>query len=218
MNKVLKEIYTGAVMPVVTLENRESALRLAEAFIKGHMLNIEIVMRNDKAAECIEAIHQEFPEMALGAGTVLRVDQLNVAYQAGARFIVSPGYDDEIVDQCQKLELPVIPGAVTSTEIIRGIKAGLSVFKYFPAEPLGGLAAIKYLAAPFKGIWFLPAGGIGMGNLSEYLGYPAVFACAGGFMARDEQIRNQEWNVITSICEQIHVHAVERIARYPYPF
>lgn len=218
MDKVFRELYQSAVVPVVTLEDREKALRLAEALQKGHMFNLEIAMRNDAAAECITAVHEAYPNIALGAGTVLTLDQLESARQAGARYAVSPGYDEEFVNKCIEIGMPVIPGTIQSTDIIKGLKAGLQVIKFFPSEPHGGLETINYLAAPFRTVKFLPAGGIGFSNLEQYLDNPAVFACAGGFMARSSQIQSGDWAAITELCEKIHTFARKRLDKYPYPF
>lgn len=215
---ILPELYECALVPVVTLNDRDTALRLAEAFLKGHMRSMEIAMRNDAAAECLLAVHAAFPEMALGAGTVLTPAQLHAARQAGARFAVSPGYDEDIVRESLNMNMPFIPGTVSPSDIIRGIKAGVPVIKFFPSEPYGGLTAIKFLAAPFQSVRFLPAGGVTRENYRAYLDCPAVFACAGGFMARDAQIKNGEWNEITAVCEEIRQAALKRAEKYPCPY
>jgi len=215
MNSVFSEIYQSAVVPVITLENKEVALRMAEAFLKGKMNNMEIAMRNEAAAACMEAVSKEFPQMAMGAGTVLTLEQLEMAKQAGARFVVSPGFDDEIVNASIKMSMPVIPGTISANDVIKGLKLGLKVIKFFPAEPMGGLETIKFLSAPFKEMKFLPAGGITPDNYVNYLNHPAVFACAGGFMARDKMVQAGDWEGITKICEEIHKNAVARLEKYP---
>ena len=132
-------------------------------------------------------------------------------------YMVSPGYDEEIVAYCLKNNTPVIPGTINSTDIQKGLKAGLRVIKFFPSEPHGGLSTIDYLAAPFPMVKFLPAGGIGFDDLAEYLANPAVFACAGGFMARKSHIEEDDWDTVSSLCSRISDIAKKRLEMREIP-
>ncbi len=217
MNHIFEAIYRSAVVPVVTVTDPSKTVGLARALLKGGIGVLEITMRNDEAAECIHAVHEKVPEITVGAGTVITPVQAEIAYQAGAKYAVAPGYDEEILGFFQKKAIPFIPGTVSSTDIQKGVKAGLQVIKFFPAEPLGGLKTIEYLAAPFPMVRFLPAAGIGFDNLDRYLASRSVFACAGGFMARSEQIERQDWETITSLCAKIHLSAQKRLELFPTP-
>ena len=200
---VFEAMYRSGVIPVVTVQDPQKAVRLAKAVWKGGLSVLEIALRVQGAADCIRAVRAALPEMAVGAGTVLTRPQVLEAKAAGAMFGVSPGYDEDVVSLSREVKMPFVPGAVTATDIQKGIKAGLKTIKFFPAEPHGGLKTIDYLAPPFPMVKFLPAGGIGFHNLDEYLQNPAVLACAGGFMARAGQIEAEDWETITALCGRI---------------
>lgn len=210
MEQVFREMYRSGVVPVVTLPDPERAVKLARALLRGGIGVLEIAMRNSEAADCIRAVRTRCPEIVVGAGTVLTPAQAEEAYRAGAMFGVAPGYDEEIIDWFRARGIPFIPGIISSTDVQKGVRVGLSVLKFFPSEPHGGLRTIRYLAAPFKMVKFLPAGGVGFDNLEEYLSDPAVLACAGGFMARASHIENEEWDTVTSLCRRIR-EIVERV-------
>ncbi len=211
MNKVFEEMYRSGVVPVVMLSDENKAVGLARAILRGGIGVLEIPMRNPEAADCIRAVRTRCPEIVVGAGTVLTPQLAKTAIEAGAMFGVAPGYDDEIIGYFQEKGIPFIPGAITSTDIQKGVRAGLSVIKFFPSEPHGGLRTIGYLAEPFSMVKFLPAGGVGLGNLEEYLANPAVLACAGGFMARAHHIEEEDWETVTSICAEIREIADKRL-------
>lgn len=211
MHAVFASMYRSGVVPVVMMMDEKKSVNLAQAILRGGIGVLEIAMRNPEAAACIHAVHKSCPEMIVGAGTVLTIEQAEIARQAGAAFAVSPGYDKEVVAYCQKINLPIIPGTCNSTDIQKGLKAGLRVIKFFPSEPHGGLKTIDYLAAPFPMVKFLPAGGIGFDTLEDYLLNPAVLACAGGFMARASSVEREDWETITSLCARIIVSAKKRL-------
>lgn len=210
MEQVFSEMYRSGVIPVVTVFDAEKAVKLARALLRGGISVLEIAMRNPEAADCICAVRTRCPEIVVGAGTVLTPEQAEEAFRAGAMFAVAPGYDDEIVEWFRIRGIPFIPGTISSTDVQKGVRAGLSVLKFFPSEPHGGLRTIRYLAEPFKMVKFLPAGGVGFDNLEEYLTEPAVLACAGGFMARSSHIENEEWDTVTSLCRRIR-EIVEKV-------
>lgn len=208
MTEIMDTIYNVGFIPVVALHDVNKAVGLAKALERGGIPVIEVTYRTDEASDCICAIREKCPGVLVGAGTVLSVAQVEQALNSGAMFIVSPGYDDEVVDYCCKRRIPVIPGVSNASEIQKGAAAGLKVLKLFPAEPLGGVAAIRFLAAPFPGIQFLPAGGIVMDNLAEYLSDDHVFACAGGLVARKSLIDGEEWDEISDLCRQVTSEAL----------
>lgn len=207
MFEALKIINLVGFVPVVALEDEKKAVGLAQALEKGGIPIVEVTYRTVQASECIREIRKNCPNVVVGAGTVLSVEQVKSAIDCGAAFIVSPGYDEEITKYCVKNNVPIIPGVSTAGEIQKAIRHGLEVLKFFPAEPSGGLQAINFLAAPFKGIKFLPAGGILMNNLGQYLANKNVFACAGGFVARANMIETEDWDGISELCEKA-VHEI----------
>lgn len=202
MTAMMETIRNTGIIPVVALHDAVKAVKLAKALERGGIPIIEVTYRTAKASDCIRAIHKECPDVIVGAGTVLTVDQVKEAIDCGAMFIVTPGYNDEVVSYCCENKILVIPGASNASEIQKGVAAGLKVLKLFPAEPLGGLAAVDFLAAPFPGIKFIPAGGVLMSNLAAYLSNDNIFACAGGFVARTNMIEAEDWDGITEMCRQ----------------
>lgn len=205
MTKIMETIYNVGFIPVVALNDVNKAVSLAKALEIGGIPVIEVTYRTAEASKCIRAIRKECPDVLIGAGTVLSVAQVKQAVDSGAMFVVSPGYDEHVVDYCCSNQIPIIPGISSASEIQKGVAAGLKVFKLFPAESIGGLSAIDFLAAPFPGIKFLPAGGIVMGNLAQYLSNDNVFACAGGFVARKNMIDSEDWEGISTLCRKLIV-------------
>ncbi|XCP85608.1 bifunctional 4-hydroxy-2-oxoglutarate aldolase/2-dehydro-3-deoxy-phosphogluconate aldolase [Roseburia hominis] len=203
MTEIMEMIYNVGFVPVVTLHDVNKAVCLANALERGGIPIIEVTYRTEEASECIRAIRKECPNMLVGAGTVLSVAQAECARDSGAMFVVSPGYDEAVVEYCCNNQIPVIPGVSNAGEIQKGVAAGLKVLKLFPAEPIGGLSAIHYLAAPFPGIKFLPAGGVVMDNLAEYMSDEYVFACAGGLVTRKNLLESEDWEGISALCRQV---------------
>ena len=189
-------ISAGGILPVVVLEDAGKAAPLAAALTAGGLRSVEVTFRTDAAAETIR-IMSEQPELLVGAGTVLTPAQVDRAVEAGARFVVSPGFSPRVVAYCQELRLPVFPGAATATEIQFALEAGLDTVKFFPAEQLGGLAMIKALAAPFRSVRFIPTGGVNTGNLSDYLAHPAVLAVGGTWMVAPDLLAAGRWDEVT---------------------
>ena len=172
------------IIPVVVLNDAEKAVSLARALINGGLPCAEVTFRTAAAEEAIRRIASSLPDMLLGAGTVLTTDQASRAISAGARFIVSPGFDAELVDYCLAEGVPVFPGCATPTEIMAAVKKGLNVVKLFPAQQLGGVSAVKALGAPFPGLSFIPTGGVSAKNLGDYLECDKVAACGGSWMVK----------------------------------
>lgn len=193
---ITEQIQNLAVVPVVVLEDAESALPLAKALCEGGLPCAEVTFRTKAAEKSIEIMTEAFPDMLVGAGTVLTTEQVDQAVKAGAKFIVSPGFDPEIVDYCISKNIPVFPGCITPSEVAQAVKRGLKVIKFFPAEQFGGIAAIKALAAPYTDIKFMPTGGIGPGNLESYLLNDKIIACGGSWMVKGKLIKEGKFDEI----------------------
>lgn len=202
MEKTDKQIMEYGIMPVVVLEDAKDAKPLADALIGGGLSCAEVTFRTAAAEEAIRIMCREHPDMLVGAGTVLTVAQVERAVSAGAKFIVSPGFDAEIVDYCLEKGIAVYPGCITPTEIAQAVKRGLKVVKFFPATQFGGVATMKALAAPYAGIKFMPTGGIHLENLEEFLRCPAVIACGGSWMVKKDLIQSGQFQTIQKKTEE----------------
>jgi len=196
MSEMLKQIESFGVVPVVVLNDAKDAAPLAKALCEGGLPCAEVTFRTEAAEESIRIMATEFPEMVIGAGTVLTIDQVDRAVGAGAKFIVSPGFDPEIVDYCISKNIPVLPGCITPSEVAQAVKRGLEVVKFFPAEQFGGVATIKALAAPYTGVRFMPTGGISAKNLADYLGFKKIIACGGSWMVKGDMVAAGEFDKI----------------------
>lgn len=194
-----EKVFETGIVPVVVLNNVDDAVPLADALIKGGIDFMEITFRTECAAECISVISKEVPDMIVGAGTVLNVEQAKLAVDSGAKFIVSPGLDEATVKWAIENDIPVIPGAVTPTEIMKAISLGLKVVKFFPADVYGGIKAIKALSAPFGQVKFLPTGGVSEANLSEFASNKSVIAVGGSWVCKKDDIIKHDWNKITEL-------------------
>lgn len=193
---ITEQIQNLAVVPVVVLEDTEDALPLAKALCEGGLPCAEVTFRTDAAEESIKIMTEAFPDMLVGAGTVLTAEQVDQAVKAGAKFIVSPGFDPEIVDYCILKDIPVFPGCITPSEVAQAVKRGLKVIKFFPAEQFGGIAAIKALAAPYTDIEFMPTGGINPKNLENYLSDDKIIACGRSWMVKGNLIKEGRFDEI----------------------
>ncbi len=187
------------VVPVVVLEDAKDAEPLAKALCEGGLPCAEVTFRTAAAEESIRRMSKAFPEMLVGAGTVLTVEQVDRAVAAGAKFIVSPGFDPEIVDYCLSKNIPVFPGCVTPSEVAQAVKRGLRVVKFFPAGQFGGVATIKALAAPYVGLKFMPTGGVSAKNLREHLECSAIVACGGTWMVKADLIKAGDFEKIKAL-------------------
>ena len=202
MKTVMEQIAELKIVPVVKLDKADDAVPLAKALIDGGIPAAEVTFRTACAGEAIAAISKKFPQMLVGAGTVLSVQQAKAAIASGAKFIVSPGFDESVVRFCQEKDVPVLPGCVTATEVQKAIAMGLNVLKFFPAEASGGLKTIEALSAPFGQIRWMPTGGVNLKNLTEYLSFPKIIACGGSYMVKGADIEAGNWSKITDICRQ----------------
>lgn len=168
----------------------------------GGLACAEVTFRTDAAEESIRLMSEAYPEMLVGAGTVLTIDQVNRAVKAGAKFIVSPGFDPEIVDYCLENNIPVLPGCITPSEVAQAVKRGLKVVKFFPAEQAGGIAMIKAMAAPYTMVKFMPTGGINTKNLADYLSCDKILCCGGSWMVKGDMIKAGEFDKITAMTKE----------------
>ena len=193
-------IRNSGIIPVLGLKNPDTAPRLAQALKEGGLPLLEITMRAPQAMDCLKAIKAADPEMLVGAGTILHIEQVDQAREAGADFIVTPGFNPKVVAHCLELGLPVVPGCVTPTEIEAGLELGLHTFKFFPSEALGGMANIKQLCGPYSNIQFIPTAGITLSNMQDYLISDKIAAVGGSFMAPSAMVDAQDWEGITALC------------------
>lgn len=194
--KMEKQITELGVVPVVVLEDAKDAEPLAKALCEGGLPCAEVTFRTAAAEESIRRMTQAYPDMLVGAGTVLTKEQVDRAVNAGAKFIVSPGFDPEIVDYCLGKDVPVFPGCITPSEVAQAVKRGLKVVKFFPAEQFGGVATIKALAAPYVGLKFMPTGGINAENLDRYLACGSIIACGGSWMVKGDLVKAGKFDEI----------------------
>lgn len=203
MNELQTRISEIGVVPVIKLNHPEQdAIPLAKALIAGGVPVAEVTFRAAGAAIAIKAMRDNFPEMLVGAGTVLTIGQVDEAMAAGAQFIVTPGMDPEIVEYCRKVGIDVFPGCTTPTDYHTAYRLGLEVLKFFPAEQSGGMAKIKAMSAPFPMFKVMPTGGISLKNLADYVKNPVIAACGGSYMVTAELIDNGKWDEITDLCRQ----------------
>ncbi len=196
MNKVLEEIQKIGIVPVVVLDDAKDAEPLAKALCEGGLPCAEVTFRTEAAEESIRIISQKYPEMLVGAGTVLTIEQVDRAVAAGAKFIVSPGFNPRIVKYCLDKNIPVTPGTQTPSEMEQALEMGLDVVKFFPAEPAGGLSMIKAVAAPYTKLKFMPTGGINLSNVEDYLKYDRILACGGSWMVKGNLVKEGKFDEI----------------------
>lgn len=209
MKTIEEQFEDLGLVPVVVLEKTADALPLAKALVAGGLPCAEVTFRTEVAAECIKLMTRDYPEMLVGAGTVLTTVQVDQAVEAGAKFIVSPGFDPEIVDYCLEKEIPVFPGCVTPSEVAQAVKRGLKIVKFFPAEQAGSLAMIKAMAAPYHDIRFMPTGGINLKNLKDYLSCDKILCCGGSWMVKNEMILKGEFDKIETLVKEAKEKADE---------
>ena len=202
MNEVIEAIGAIGLVPVVKIDDATDALPLAEALVEGGLPVAEITFRTDAAAASIAAVAREFPEMIVGAGTVLTRAQVDAAIEAGSTFIVSPGLNPDTLDYALGRGALMMPGVSNASGVEAALARGIDVVKFFPAEPAGGLPYIKALAGPYAGVRFMPTGGINLGNLGSYLACPSILACGGTWMVSEALISGRRWDEIEAICKE----------------
>ena len=207
MNDILKTLGNIGIVPVVALDNAADALPLGRALMAGGIPCAEVTFRTAAAEESIRTLTKELPDMLTGAGTVLTTEQVDRAVAAGAKFIVSPGFNPKVVGYCVEKNIPVVPGCSNPSDIEMALEFGLEVVKFFPAEAAGGIAMIKAMSAPYGAIKFMPTGGINAGNINNYLNFNKVVACGGSWMVDKKLVAAGNFEEITRLTRE----AVETI-------
>ena len=202
MDKILKKLSSIGIIPVVTINDVEKAVPLANALINGGIHCVEITFRTKEAEEAIKRITENVPKMLVGAGTVLNTEQADKAISAGAKFLISPGLNPSVVEYCIQKGYLMIPGIATPSDIERAINLGVNVVKFFPAEASGGINMIKSMSLPYSEMRFIPTGGINNNNLNDYLSFDKVICCGGSFMLDDNFIESNNFDEITKLCKQ----------------
>ena len=209
MNEILEKISENRLVPVIKIDRVEDAVPLCRTLKEGGLPVAEITFRTEAAEESIRRVYNAYPDILLGAGTVLTVDQVKRAVDAGAAYIISPGFNRKVVEYCVEKNIAVTPGAVTPTEVQYLIEYGLEVVKFFPAEQAGGINMIKALAAPFPQMKFMPTGGISAKNILDYLAFKKVIACGGSWMVKEDMIAGGRFDEIRTLVSE----AVALVAR-----
>jgi len=202
VNKILEKIGELGIIPVVKIEKVEDSLSLGRALIDGDLPITEITFRTSAAEDSIKILTKDLPNLLVGAGTILTVEQAKKAVSAGAKFIVSPGFNPKVVDYCIENNIPITPGINNPTQIEMALERGIEVVKFFPAEASGGLSLLKSMSVPYTGIKFIPTGGINQNNLCFYLSYNKVHACGGSWMVRPDLISSGNFAEITRLTKE----------------
>jgi 2-dehydro-3-deoxyphosphogluconate aldolase / (4S)-4-hydroxy-2-oxoglutarate aldolase len=193
------KLQTVGIIPVIVIDRVDLAVPLGQALVDGGLLCAEVTFRTSAAEESIRRIAGEFPNILVGAGTVLKVDQAEKAINAGAKFVVAPGFNPRIVDYCQSRGTAVYPGVCTPTEIEAAMERDLTDLKFFPAEPMGGLSYLKAISAPYSQVRFVPTGGISLDNVRQYLGFNKVLACAGTWMVQKDWLAAGDFDRVRQV-------------------
>ena len=204
---VLERLARAGVVPVVVIDDAKDAVPTANAMVAGGIDVMEITFRTAAAPEAIKAVAENCPDMLVGAGTILNVEQCKLAIEMGAKFIVSPGFDADVVRYCIENGVAVTPGCVTPTEITAAVNMGLKVVKFFPANIYGGLNAMKNLSAPFVGVKFMPTGGVNAANVKEYIDAPFIHAVGGSWVCPKADIAAGNFDKITALCQEARTAA-----------
>jgi 2-dehydro-3-deoxyphosphogluconate aldolase/(4S)-4-hydroxy-2-oxoglutarate aldolase len=201
MSEIVERLGEIGIIPVVAIDDAETAVSLGQALLDGGLPCAEITFRTAAAADAIQKMSAAQPDILVGAGTVLTVEQVQQAKEAGAKFIVTPGFDTAVVDWCLGNDMPITPGVMTPTDINQALAKGLTILKFFPAEAAGGIKALKAIGGPYVGIKFIPTGGISAANLADYLRLPMVHACGGSFMVKKQLIADGKFDEIRDLAE-----------------
>lgn len=205
---VMERLAKSIVVPVVVIDDAQNAVPCANAMAAGGVDVMEITLRTAAGLDAIKAVAENCPNVLVGAGTVLNLDQCKQAVEAGAKFIVSPGFDAAVVDWCIEHNVAMTPGCVTPTEITMAVNRGLKIIKFFPANVYGGLNAMKNLAGPFVGIKFMPTGGVNTSNIKEYTDAPFIHAVGGSWICPKADISAGNWEKITALCAEARAAAI----------
>ena len=202
MSQLLNSLRNNRIVPLVQSNDSTTALKISEALIKGGLNVLEVVLRTDKALDCLEAIVKEFPQAHVGAGTVLNADQSQEAIRRGAGFIVSPGLDLSSINVAHAAGIPILPGIATATELQKAFNLGLHTVKLFPASLVGGPKILKAFSSVFRDMQFMPTGGVNPDNLLEYLSIPSVLACGGSWLTPKDAVESKNYDTITRLAAE----------------
>ncbi|MDG2361622.1 MAG: bifunctional 4-hydroxy-2-oxoglutarate aldolase/2-dehydro-3-deoxy-phosphogluconate aldolase [Hellea sp.] len=202
MSQLLNSLRNNKIVPLVQSNDSTTALKISEALIKGGLDVLEIVLRTNKALDCLEAIVKEFPQAHVGAGTVLNADQSQEAIRRGASFIVSPGLDLSSIKVAHTAGIPILPGIATATELQKAFNLGLHTVKLFPASLVGGPKILKAFSSVFRDMQFMPTGGVNPDNLLEYLSIPSVLACGGSWLTPKDAVESKSYDTITRLAAE----------------
>ena len=202
MNNILKTIGDMGLVPVVVIDDSELAVPAAKALVDGGLNTMEITMRTEEGIKSIKKVKEAFPDMLVGAGTVLSVEKAKESVDAGAEFIVSPGLSTEIIEWCQKNDVVVTPGVVTPTEVWQALKYNITVLKFFPGSVFGGVNGCKALYGPFRMVKFIPTGGVGIKNLADFADKSYIHAAGGSWLCKASDINNKNFDKITEIVRE----------------
>lgn len=217
MHETLERLHELRIIPVVKFTDVEKAVPLAQALRKAGLPCVEVTFRTAQAEEAIKRITAAFPDMLVGAGTVLTIAQVDKAAAAGARFVVSPGFNPRVVDHCISIGMPITPGCSSPSDIEQALERGLEVVKFFPAENLGGVAMLKAISGPYGSLKFIPTGGVNAKNVGEYLAFNKVFACGGSWMVKDEWINAGDFDAIERMAREAVQLAGGKSSAQPEP-
>lgn len=202
MQTVVEQIGRIGLLPIITIDKADHAQAVAQALLASDLACAEVTFRTPAAAAAIGRIATTVPELLLGAGTILTVEQAQTAVDAGAKFLVAPGFDPDVVAWCLKHDVPIFPGVMTPSDISLALKFGLTTLKFFPAEAAGGVPALKAIGGPFVGVNFVPTGGVSAQNLADYLRLPMVVACGGSWMVKRELIAQEKFDTIGQLARE----------------
>ncbi|MCM5507843.1 MULTISPECIES: bifunctional 4-hydroxy-2-oxoglutarate aldolase/2-dehydro-3-deoxy-phosphogluconate aldolase [unclassified Vibrio] len=204
--EMINKLKQFKVIPVIQINSVEQAIPLAKVLVENGLPVAEVTFRTEAAAEAIKAMREAYPEMCIGAGTVLNAEQIEQAQQAGAEFVVAPGLNPNTVRRCQEVGMPIVPGVNSPSQVEQALELGLNFLKFFPAEASGGVAMVKSLLAPYVDVSLMPTGGIGKGNVNDYLAIERVVCCGGTWMVAPKLIENEQWEEIGQLVREAVAH------------
>ncbi|NOJ21385.1 bifunctional 4-hydroxy-2-oxoglutarate aldolase/2-dehydro-3-deoxy-phosphogluconate aldolase [Vibrio coralliilyticus] len=204
--EMINKLKQFKVIPVIQINSVEQAIPLAKVLVENGLPVAEVTFRTEAAAEAIKAMREAYPEMCIGAGTVLNAEQTEQAQQAGAEFVVAPGLNPNTVRRCQEVGIPIVPGVNSPSQVEQALELGLNFLKFFPAEASGGVAMVKSLLAPYVDVSLMPTGGIGKGNVNDYLAIDRVVCCGGTWMVAPKLIENEQWEEIGQLVREAVAH------------
>ncbi|AIS57804.1 bifunctional 4-hydroxy-2-oxoglutarate aldolase/2-dehydro-3-deoxy-phosphogluconate aldolase [Vibrio coralliilyticus] len=204
--EMINKLKQFKVIPVIQINSVEQAIPLAKVLVENGLPVAEVTFRTEAAADAIKAMREAYPEMCIGAGTVLNAEQIEQAQQAGAEFVVAPGLNPNTVRRCQEVGMPIVPGVNSPSQVEQALELGLNFLKFFPAEASGGVAMVKSLLAPYVDVSLMPTGGIGKGNVNDYLAIDRVVCCGGTWMVAPKLIENEQWEEIGQLVREAVAH------------